>query len=127
MLGQAVELYLKVRRACGFELTSQGKLLRSFAAFSKEKGKQHVCSKIAIEWAGLARSIHQRARRLACVIRFARYVWAEDQSHELPPAVFGSAKQSRPIPYIFSPDNIVRLVQAASQSGYGLRTSPRMA
>ncbi len=46
-----------------------------------------------------------------------RYIRAEDPSHELPPAVFGREKRSRPIPYIFSQENIQRLVQAASQSG----------
>jgi len=75
-------------------------------------------SKTAIEWAGLAKSVNQRARRLGQVIRFARYIRAEDQSHEQPPAVFGSEKRPRHIPYIFSPDNIQRLVQAASESGY---------
>jgi hypothetical protein len=45
--------------------------------------------------------VHQRARRLGEVIRFALYVRAEEQSHELPPAVFGSEKRSRPTPYIF--------------------------
>ena len=118
MLVQAVESYLTVRRACGFELKSQGNLLRSFAIYSEDKGKQHVCSEVAIEWAGLAHSIHQRARRLGDVIRFARYIRVENQAHELPQAVFGSEKRTRPTPYIFSQDNIQRLVQAASQSGY---------
>lgn len=118
MLAQAVESYLTVRRACGFKLKSQGNLLKTFAIYSDKKGKHHVCSKTAIEWAGLACSVHQRARRLGEVIRFARYVRAEDLSHELPPAVFGSDKRSRPTPYIFSPENIQRLVQAASESGY---------
>jgi integrase len=118
MLAQAVESYLAVRRACGFELKSEGNLLRSFATFSDAKGKHYVCSDIAIEWAGLARSVHRRARRLGQVIRFSRYIRAEDQSHELPPPVFGSEKRPRPIPYIFSRNEIQRLVQAASQSGY---------
>lgn len=118
MLTQSVESYLAVRRACGFELKSEGNLLQSFALFSDARGKHHVCSATAIEWAGLAKSVYQRARRLGQVIRFARYVRAEDQSHELPPAVFGSEKRPRPIPYIFSRENIQRLVQAASQSGY---------
>jgi integrase len=118
MLTQSVESYLAVRRACGFKLKAEGSLLRSFAIFSDAKDKHHVCSEVAIEWAGLAQSVHQRARRLGQVIRFARYVRAEDQSHELPPAFFGSEKRQRPIPYIFSQDNIQRLVQAASQSGY---------
>jgi integrase/recombinase XerD len=121
MLAHAVESYLSVRRACGFALKSPGNLLRSFAAFSEAKGKEHVCCQTAIEWAGLARSVHQRARRLNHVIRFARYVRAEDRSHEVPPAVFGSGQHTRPTPYIFSPDEIVRLVQAAAQSNHPFR------
>ena len=118
MLSQAVESYLAVRRACGFELKSPGNLLRSFAIFSEARGKHHVCSEVAIEWAGLAASINRRARRLGVVIRFTRYIRAEDQSHELPPPIFGSEKPLRPVPYIFSRDDIQRLVQAASESGY---------
>jgi len=118
MLAQAVESYLKVRRACGFELKSAGNLLRSFALFSEARGKGHVCAQTAIEWAGLARSVHQRARRLGHVIRFTRYIRAEDPSHELPPAILGSEKRRRPTPYIFSQENIQRLVQTASHFGY---------
>jgi len=118
MLAQAVESYLRVRRACGFELKCQGSLLRSFAIFSHQRGQQYICSDVAIEWARLAESVEQRARRLGEVIRFARYIRAEDPSHELPPPVFGSEKRSRSIPYIFSQEDIQRLAQAASESGY---------
>ncbi len=118
MLTQIVESYLAVRRACGFQLKTEGNLLRSFAIFSDARGKHRVCSETAIEWAGLSQSVHQRARRLAQVIQFARYVRAEDQSHELPSAVFCRKKRPRPIPYIFSRENIQRLIQAASQAGY---------
>jgi integrase/recombinase XerD len=119
MLAQAVESYLSVRRACGFELERTGKRLRNFASFSDAGGKFYVCSEAAIEWAGLARSAAQRARRLGEVIRFARYVHAEDPRHELPPAVFGSERRQRPVPYIFSGHDIERLMQAASQSVRG--------
>ncbi len=118
MLTEAVESYLRVRRACGFELKCQGSLLRSFAIYSDERGKHRVCSDVAIEWAGLANSVDQRARRLGQVIRFSHYIRAEDPSHELPPPVFGSEKRLRPIPYIFSREDIRRLVQTASESGY---------
>jgi integrase/recombinase XerD len=118
MLAQAVESYLAVRRACGFKLKSEGNLLRSFAIFSDARGRHHVCSDVAIQWAGLGRSIHQRARRLGEVIRFAHHIRAEDPSHELPPAAFGSEKRPRPIPYIFSRVDIQHLVQAASEAGY---------
>lgn len=117
MLAHAVESYLAVRRACGFALEPIGKRLRSFATFSDARSKSYVCSDAALEWAGLARSVAQRARRLGDVIRFARSVRAEDPRHELPPAVFGSENRSRPVPYIFSRHDIERLVQAVSQSG----------
>ena len=118
MLTQTVQLYLDVRRACGFELKTQGYLLCSFAAFSAARGKSHVCADTAIEWAGLARLAPRRARRLGEVIRFARYARAEDPLHELPPPIFGSEKRTRTVPYILSKNEIGRLVQEVSQSGY---------
>lgn len=117
MLTQAVESYLAVRRAAGFALKSEGTSLQSFATFSDAAGKHYVCSETAIEWARSARSLSQRARRLGGVIRFARYIRAEDQRHELPPAVFGGEKRPRPVPYIFSKDNIQCLIHTASGLG----------
>lgn len=121
MLTHAVESYLSLRHTCGFDLKSQGNLLRSFAVFSEARGKHLVCSQTAIAWAGLARSIHQRARRLSHVIRFARYVRTEDPSHEIPRAVFGSERYERSMPYIFSRLDIVRLLQAAADFGHPFR------
>ena len=117
MLTQAVESYLEVRRAMGFALHSEGTLLQSFAKYSNTAGKSHICMETAIQWAGLAQSVTTRARRLGQVIRLARYLRAEDQRHEIPPAVFGCEKGPRPVPYIFSAENIKRLVQAASELG----------
>jgi integrase/recombinase XerD len=118
MLTKAVESYIAVRRACGFAFQSEGTCLQGFAAFSDARGHHHVRSDIAIEWARLARSRRQRARRLGIVIRFARYVLAEDGRHELPTAVLGSETTPRPVPYIFSPEAIQQLMQAAARSGY---------
>jgi len=40
MLTQAVESYLAVRRAAGFELRSDGAQLQNFARFSNQKKKR---------------------------------------------------------------------------------------
>jgi integrase len=112
-----VESYLEVRRAMGFALHSEGNLLQSFAKYSDAAGKSHIRTETAIQWASVARSVTTRARRLGQVIRLARYLRAEDDRHEIPPAVFGSEKGPRPVPYIFSRDNVKRLVQAASELG----------
>ncbi|MBV8818094.1 MAG: tyrosine-type recombinase/integrase [Acidobacteriaceae bacterium] len=117
MLTQAVESYIAVRRAAGFAFRSEGSLLQSFAAFSDAAGKQYISSDAAIEWAGLSPSLSQRARRLGQVIRFAQYIRAENSRHEIPPAVFGSESRPRPVPYIFSREEIQRILQAASALG----------
>jgi integrase len=92
--------------------------LKSFATFSEARRQHYVSSDIAIEWAGLARSISQRARRLGTVIRFAQYLRAEDERHEVPPAIFGAERPPRPTPYILTAEHIRQLVDAASRSGY---------
>jgi integrase/recombinase XerD len=116
MLTTATTTYLAVRRASGFALRNQGFQLKSFAAFSEARGHGYICTAVAIEWAGLGRSVLQRARRLGTVIRFARYLRAEDARHEVPPAIFGTEKAPRPTPYILTTEDIRRLVTAAAQS-----------
>jgi integrase len=117
MLTQAVESYIAMRRATGYAFRSEGSLLQSFAAFSDAAGKHYVSSETAIEWEASTPSLSQRARRLGQVIRFARYIRAEDPHHEIPPTVFGSESRPRPVPYIFSREEIQRILQAASKLG----------
>lgn len=118
MLATAVAGYLALRRAAGFALRAEGLLLQSFARFAAAKSESYVRAPIAIEWAGLARSVPQRARRLGMVRRFAHYLQAEDARHEIPPAAFGAETRRRPVPHILTPEEIRRLVAAASRSGY---------
>ena len=115
MLTQAAESYLAVRRALGFQLKMEGNFLLSFARFSHLKGTDFVTSKLALEWAALGSSSAQRACRLGVIIRFARYLRAEDERHEIPPTgAFGSEWRQRPVPYIFSPADILSLVETAA-------------
>jgi hypothetical protein len=103
MLMTAVNTYLAVRRASGFALRNQGFHLKCFAAFSESRGHHHIRAVIAIEWARLGRSRLQRARRLGTVVRFARYLHAEDQRHEVPPAIFGTETAAKA--YSLHPDD----------------------
>src|SRR5215510_15194012 len=60
----------------------------------------------------------QRARRLGTIIRFARYVRAEDPRHQVPSPIFGAEKLPRRAPYILTLDQIRQLIEAASRLGY---------
>ena len=118
MLTDLVNTYVEMKRACGFSFRIQGHLLRRFAEFADAEGDRFVRAATAIKWAHGAPSVYQSARRLGHVIRLARYLRAEDPGHELPPAVFGSQRRPRRVPYIFSSEEVQRLLQAVSQSGY---------
>src|SRR5262249_56914523 len=90
-----VRMSLAIRRAAGFVLRCEDFQLKSFATFSAARGQQHVTADLAIEWAGCASSMAQRARRLGTIIRFARYARAEDPRHQVPSPIFGAEKLPR--------------------------------
>lgn len=117
MLSVAVDTYLAVRRAAGFQLKPIELYLRSFACFAAARGKTHVVAQTAIDWATTAASEAQRHNRLMTVRRFVYFIHAEDPRHELPPAGVFCGRRQRPIPYIFSTEEIHHLVTAARQLG----------
>ena len=117
MLKNAIDEYLAVRRAAGFELEVPAYLLQSFARFAAGRGETHVHTPSVVEWASGAPSLSQRDHRLKTVLRFARYAHAEDERHEiLPRDVFGYHKKRR-VPFIYSDVDIHRLLKTASQLG----------
>ena len=83
---QAIDTYLSMRRAAGFELKKDGYLLHSYARFVVAQGEKNILTSTAINWASQTVSVAQRDTRLKAVCRFARYIRYEDNRHELPPA-----------------------------------------
>jgi len=117
MLKQTLDAYLAVRHAAGYELRVPAILLLNFVRFAQGRGRSHVTTQTAIEWAAMAPSKSQRQYRLKAVIRFAKYARAIDACHEVPPdSIFGHHRQRR-LPFIFTPTDIGRLLQAASRLG----------
>lgn len=115
MITEAVDSYLSLRRAQGFVFRVQEKIVRRFAQFASERGDDHVRSATVIEWASQPLSLCSRDHRLKIVAAFARYLQLEDARHEVPPPnVFGFRKTRR-IPFIFTPDQIHRLIEAATR------------
>ena len=117
MLMQAVDAYLTIRRAAGFALTSIEGYLRQFAGFATTRGETHVVTSTAIAWASLAPSEAQRAYRLQTVMRFARFMHAEDPRHDVPPVGIFRGHRPRPTPYIFPEEEIQHLLVATGRLG----------
>lgn len=112
---QAVETYLAMRRAVGFELLNARYLLRSFARFAVARRETKVCSATAIEWACQTATVAQRDERLKTVCRFVRYMRAEDDRHELPPSDHFGYRKTRRVPHIYSNAEVRLLMDVALQ------------
>jgi integrase/recombinase XerD len=117
MLSNAVNTYLSVRRALGFKLKTVEGYLRSYADFATARGDIRVVSNTSIEWAGLATLQNQRANRLNVLIRFARFARAEDSCHEIPPANIFCGRRYRRTPYIFTDEEVQRLMLHSARLG----------
>jgi integrase/recombinase XerD len=116
-LERHVEDYLRLRRALGFKLERDGRLLPQLVAYLEAARAQRVTSELAIAWArlpGRARPNHW-AQRLAVARGFARYLQTIDPATEVPPAGVFPARRHRPTPYIWSQADICRLLEEARQ------------
>jgi integrase len=115
MLKEHLDRYLSLRRALGYKMESGEIHLRSFVRHAQAQGETHISAATALCWAAQTRTGHQCSRRLRVVIGLAQFLHAEDPCHEIPPRALVCPLPPRPLPYIFSAEQIRNLVGAASQ------------
>lgn len=122
-LQAALEDYLTVRRALGFELRLAGRLLRRFVDFAQAAGAAYITTELALQWATQPAHAQpaQWANRLGMVRRFAQYCNSIDSRTVVPPPDLLPYRLTRPSPYIYRDEQIAQLIQAAralpSQTG----------
>jgi integrase/recombinase XerD len=115
LLGELNE-YLILRRGLGFKLRDHESALRKFVAFLQARAAEFVTTRLALEWAQQPQQTSQahRAHRLGMARDFARYLSARDPRTQVPPQDLLPGPVRRARPYIYSPDQILSLVQAAA-------------
>ena len=124
-LRKALYDYLALRRALGFKLRTQGKLLHSFVDYADRQGITFITRDFALRWA--LSSPHGKltycARRLNVVRRFAEYQAGKDPRTDVPPRGLLPARYRRELHYVYSEGDVRKLVKAAHQwrSRRGLR------
>jgi integrase len=118
MLSHDMERYVALQRAAGLKFDAQHRVLKNFVAFAETAGDLFVRAERVCEWAVLRPSARRQRTLLLTIRRFALIMQAEDARHEAPAAdAVGRAARERRVPYIYTADEIRRLVQAASQIG----------
>ena len=114
MLSAHVERYLALRRALGFKLRDLSRELRTFARFAEARGDSHLRAATALEWATRGPSPRARKVRLRHIILLGRFLHVEDSAHEIPQQIFHT-RYARPLPYIYEPDEVSRLIAATAR------------
>src|SRR5262249_30879570 len=114
-LRTSLDDYLKMRRGLGFKLHYAGIALLDFVAFTERKHASRITTKLALEWAKKSRTAlpSEWARRLSWVRGFARYQSAVDPRTEIPPKSLLPYRPQRARPYIYTDQEIKRLLAAA--------------
>jgi integrase/recombinase XerD len=124
-LKRALNDYIAMRRALGFQLREVAGCLRNFVAFAEAEGANHVTTELALRWA-TEPAVAQPSTwtwRLGMVRRFAVWHSATEPRTEIPPAGLLPHRYQRKTPHIYSDEEIARLLRRAAQlpSSKGLR------
>ena len=108
------ERYVGLKQYVGFSYRSQSWVVRQYARYATHQGDQFVRSARVVEWAAKTASVHFAREKLRQLRDFALWLRAEDERHEVPPRhAFGRPERARPTPYILTPTEIRRLMEAA--------------
>jgi integrase/recombinase XerD len=112
---QAVVDYLSLRRSLGFKLEKHEVCLREFVSFLKKRGTSHITTKLALKFSTRHRGQQpaEWASRLSIVRGFACYRSGADPATEIPPHGLLPNRPLRAQPYLYSEDEIRRLLTAA--------------
>jgi integrase/recombinase XerD len=113
---QALEDYLRVRRSLGHKLDGAEYLLRQFLDWLEQAGAATITTDLALAWAALpGASDVYHAQRLSAVRGFASWLRATDPLAQVPPAGLLPARPARALPYLYSPEEITAIMEAAGR------------
>lgn len=114
---KAVEKYLAMRRGLGFKLHDSGYLLGHFVLFLERHRAKHITTELALRWAKEPAGVQPAtwARRLGVVRLFAQHWSATDARTEVPPLGLLPQGYRRARPYLYTDEEITRLIRAAGE------------
>jgi integrase len=124
-LRQVLVDYLSVRRALGYKLERDGKLLAQFLTYLEDLGQQRLSTETALAWAMLPTGVHRSwwSCRLSIIRGFAAHLKTIDPETEVPPSDLLPWRSCRATPYLYSEQEVATLVAMTAT----LRTAHRVA
>jgi len=123
-LREAMRDYLAIRRATGVRLERDEKLLHQFLDYCDDTDVDSITISAVTSWVRLPDNAAMSwiAMRLNAVRQFAKWRSLTDPLTEIPPAdLFGPLRRERRIPFLYTNDDLVALMNAAGQLRQPLR------
>jgi len=124
-LSQELDRYLNIRRSLGYQLCTEERVLRKFIAFAAREHAECISTALFLRWQEAFGQANTQtwSRRLGMVRLFAQWLHSMDAKHEVPPQSLLPSRRRRPHPYIYSEDEIRRIVETAAElpSNNGIR------
>jgi integrase len=107
--------YLTIRRALGYKLREHEWALGSFVSFLEDAGASTITTELALRWACDTRGTEGwKAARLSMVRGFANYLRLIDPATQVPPTGLLLHRKRYAIPYLYSEEEIGRLLAEAA-------------
>jgi integrase/recombinase XerD len=119
-LGERADSYLALRRSLGHRLEAPERLLHGFTSWLDGQPDPRLTTSAVLRWAtdpaqvrGTL-SVSRIAYRVSVVRSFATYLTAFDPTVEVPPRGLVRPEVRRSAPYLFTPEEVSRLMHAAA-------------
>lgn len=115
-LSEELDRYLTLRRSLGYDLVTVERILRKFINFAEREEAQYISIALFLRWQKAFGQANRQtwATRLGAVRIFAQWLHGMDSKHEVPPQALIPSGYRRPRPYIYSDEEIRRIVEAAA-------------
>jgi integrase len=116
-LSKELDRYLTIRRSLGYDLTTAERILRRFIAFAEGENARYISTALFLRWQEAFGHANRQtwAGRLRIIRLFAEWLHSIDQKHEVPPQGLIPGRYRRSRPYIYSDEEIRRIVETAAE------------
>ena len=115
MLKTQIDRYLSIRQILGLKLEDTQRDLRDYARFACDRGDTHITASSATAWAEKGSTSYVRHVRIHRIAHLARFLHAEDSAHQVPSTVPFQHVYVRPLPYIYPPEEISKIIAEAGK------------
>jgi integrase len=116
-LFKELDRYLSIRRGLGYDLRTAERILRRFITFAQQQDADHITIDLFLLWLKKSGKTAKQtlAGKLGAVRPFAAWLHGLDPEHEILPQSLIPCRQRRPLPYIYSEEEIRRIIETAGK------------